>query len=301
MAVRDTPSASNELEERVGHPGMKWSRLQDQVRSQRVSKFETVLDDWLDLLWTLDSYRREEIVPRDMGDAKVKPAARLAAIYRSKGNWFAELIAGLLSNATGQTLAPRARVRGFSQLHQIDVAWPDRSAKLIADPRVCVETKLTGAPGYGDYGPRGAMDDWSNRRKELKFAATDLKLARKGLGTEIDHWDEWRLEQDPLCYFMWGARLKPKDSVDKMAREVQALTKTYLDGAGIVAWRENVSGTGYEVVPVGRVDPSDHVSEIDDVLRRIAVRIKKQSRGGAPPPEIEPAPAPVAIESLDQD
>ena len=36
------------------------------------------------------------------------------------------------------------------------------------------------------------MSDLSNRRKELKFAATDLKLYRRQQETSIDHWGVWR-------------------------------------------------------------------------------------------------------------
>jgi len=45
--------------------------------------------------------------------------------------------------------------------------------------------------------------------------------------------DEWRHHEEPSCYLLWGARLTPKDKLDKMVREVQALTKTYIDGAGL--------------------------------------------------------------------
>jgi len=45
--------------------------------------------------------------------------------------------------------------------------------------------------------------------------------------------DEWRHHEEPSCYLLWGARLTLKDKLDKMVREVQALTKTYIDGAGL--------------------------------------------------------------------
>ena len=41
------------------------------------------------------------------------------------------------------------------------------------------------------------MADWTNRRKELKFAATDLKLYRRQQATRIDHWDVWRTNDPP--------------------------------------------------------------------------------------------------------
>ncbi len=301
MAATDNASDVEALEALVGHPAVKWRTLTDRIQDDVVTRFEDVQESWLDVVWTLDSYRRHEVVPRGMGKHDVKPGPRLAAVYRNKGNWYAELMTLLLGNQTSQKLAPRTKVRGFSQLHQIDVAWPDRNVKPLADPRVCLETKVTGAPAYGDTSARGAMSDWSNRRKELKFAATDLKLARRGMETQIDHWDEWRLDQDPLCYFVWGARLNSRDKIDRMVREVQALTKTYLDGAGVFAWRENADSTGYEPVPIDDRDPSDRVSTVDDVLRRIASRIKKLAPTGKPPEPIAPADTPIDVAQLTDD
>jgi hypothetical protein len=302
VAVSDDPADVRELEARVGHPGDKWHVLNERVQNEIITQFARIQSDWLDLVWTLDSYRKMQIVPRAMGAAQVNPGDRLAAIYRGKGNWYAELMALLLGNRTSQRLAPRARVDGFSQLHQIDVAWPDRNAKVLVAPEVCLETKLTGAPAYGSTSARGALSDWSNRRKELKFAATDLKLDRRGTETSIDHWDEWRTRQSPACYFVWGARMGARDKIAKMVTEVQALTKTYLDGAGLFAWRENAAGTGYDAVPIMGQDRSDRVSTIDDVLHRIATRIRTivQEGGGAPEP-VRPAASPVDVTELAED
>lgn len=63
--------------------------------------------------------------------------------------------------------------------------------KPLVDPLICCEAKLTGAPAYPGNDGRGAMQDWSNRRKELKFQATDLKLYRQADNTKIDNWDLW--------------------------------------------------------------------------------------------------------------
>ena len=73
------------------------------------------------------------------------------------------------------------------------------------------------------------MSDWSNRRKELKFAATDLKLARRKQETAIQHWDVWRQDAPPKCFFLWAARLdhSKRDTVEKMADEAQSVVNTY--------------------------------------------------------------------------
>jgi len=269
------------LESRVGHPQVKFQALQAQIQERSLQQFTDIQDDWLDLMWTLDAYRTGGVPPRGMGDPKKAAPARLGAIYRGKGNWFADLLALLLENRTSLRLAPRVRVQGFSQTHQIDIAWPARDV----DPLVCAETKLTGAPAAKNDPPRGAMNDWSNRRKELKFAATDLKLFRRQSETQIDHWGVWRENQPPKCYFLWAARLQPKDSISRMVNEAQALVNTYMDGAGVFGYRQRDGLAGYEAVSV---PPSARVTDLDDVLYRIASEISRRAGPGrvTPPPEL---------------
>lgn len=287
-----------QLEAEFGHPGDKWEALKKKVQDEAIQRFLDVQAQWLNLIWTLDAYRVSDLCPRDMGNPKTKSESdRLAAVYRGKGNWFGQLIALLLGNQTTHRLAPRTKVQGFSQLHQIDVAWPDRGEEPLEDPLVCLETKVTGAPAYGSRPARGAMSDWSNRRKELKFAATDLKLYRRQQETAIEHWDVWRAGQMPKTYLVWAARIGTRDRIDKMVREVQALVMTYLEGAGIFAWRE--TDTGHEPVPV---PASNRVSSIDDVLYRIATEIKLIAPPGKePPPPQRPDKKVLDIESLEED
>lgn len=286
MASTDKPTTAA-LELLVGHPGDKWSRLKADIQDRSITKFADIEPAWLDLLWTLDTYRKAGVAPYGMGNANVEAPARLAAIYRGKGNWFATTVALLLENRTAHKLAPRVKVQGFSQNHQIDVAWPDRGTELLEDPLVCLETKITGAPPSGSTKARGAMADWTNRRKELKFAATDLKLYRRQQETEIRSWDFWRQHEPPKCYFVWGARLGSKDRVHQMVREVQYLVKTYLDGAGIIAWREKADGSGYETV---RIPQEDRVSTVDEILHYIESEILSIAKPGGPiPPPIRPS------------
>jgi len=269
--------SSRDLERRVGHPQALRDRLIARVQDEALKRFSDVEDEWLQLMWSLDAFRIAGLTPIGMGKGG---EAGFEGVYRGKGNWFALLLARLIDNQTGQLVGSRTRIQGFSQLHQIDLAWPAREV----DPLVCAETKVTGAPAFRRAPARGAMSDWSNRRKELKFAATDLKLARRQQETAIQHWDVWRQSAPPKCFFLWAARLDAArgDSIERMADEAQALVNTYLDGAGVFAWRENDSGTGYEAV---RVPPRSRVSDLDDVLYRIASEIDEASgSGGLPPP-----------------
>lgn len=290
------PRRVADVEAEVGHPGEKWQALKDQVQDGVVRRFADVQDDWLDLMWCLDAYRKAQVPPRDMGTATVEAQRRLEAIYRGKGNWFATLVALLLQNRTHQQIAPRQRVQGFSQLHQIDLAWPAREE----DAQICVETKVTGAPAYGTTRARGSRNDYSNRRKELKFAATDLKLYRTQDETVIDHWGYWRENAPPKTYFLWAARLNtPAENVATLVREAKALVETYLDGAGIVAWKENAAGTGYEVIPI----PQEHrVTTLDDVLHRLATTINDVvGPDGQPPEPVVPQKRAIPPEELPDD
>jgi hypothetical protein len=280
--IRAVADISEALEAQVGHPGELWEELKRRVQEEAIGQFKRIEVDWLALMWSIDAFRVAGIPPRAMGRDTVEGSARLAAIYRSKGNWFATLIALLLQNRTSAPLQPRTKVRGFSQRHQIDVAWPVREI----DPLICIETKVSGAPPVGSTPARSAVADFTNRRKELKFAATDLKLYRRQQDTSIDHWGVWREKAPPKTYFLWGARLKNEgtgghDDPRKLASEAQALINSYLDGAGLVAWRTRSDGRGYEPVPV----PSgSEVTELDDVLYRVESEIKLLTQPSGEPP-----------------
>jgi hypothetical protein len=267
-----------ELEDRVGHPEILRDRLFDRVRDEHVKRFADIREEWVSLMWSLDAFRVAGLTPTGMGKGG---SGGFEGVYRSKGNWFALILALLIDNQTGQHVGSRTQVQGFSQLHQIDLAWPSRKV----DPLVCAETKVTGAPPFGKTPARGALSDWSNRRKELKFAATDLKLARRQQETAIQHWDVWRQDAPPKCFFLWAARLDSSrgDSIERMADGAQSVVNTYLDGAGVFAWQENLARTGYEPVAV---PPRARISDLDDVLYRIASEIQKTAGkdGSAPAP-----------------
>lgn len=276
--------SARQIEREVGHPGDMWDALKYRIQSEAIVRFEDIRQDWLDLMWALDMYRKESVTPTRMRKSDGTPLTDIGAIMRGKGNWFADIVALLLTNRTTQELGSRSRVRGFSQVHQIDVAWPVREI----DPLICAETKVTGGPPYGSRKARGATNDWTNRRKELKFAATDLKLYRRRHETQIDHWGAWRNNQPPKTYFLWAARLGPSDRIDRMVDEVRALADTYLDGAGVFGWRENANETAYEVVPL---PAAARAHDLDDVLHRIASEIRDNTGSdNEPPPPVEPPP-----------
>lgn len=278
------------LEAAVGHPAEKFQQLQDRIQSEVLGSFREIETDFLDLIWALDAYRVAQVVPRGMGKAGKagrSPSRQLEGVYRGKGNYLPTALALVLGNKTTSRLAPRTDVQGFSQTHQIDVAWPARDSVPLMDPHICAEVKLTGAPGYpGNEEGRGAMSDWSNRRKELKFQATDLKLYRHvKQRSEIEHWDLWRRQALPFVYSLWAARLRPTDDVERMIAEAQILTNTYCDGVGIYAFSENKTGDGYTPAQLSK-GVSARVTSLDSVLEEIAARIRsilEKNQGHVPP------------------
>lgn len=281
------------VRDEVGHPQERWDALIERIRAEGVRDFQAVTWDFLALMWCLDQYRIADAPPEGMGKLGTRFSSRMDGVYRGKGNWFATLLSLLLDNRTGQKIRSRSRIKGFSQTHQIDLAWPDRD---IA-PVVCAESKVTGGPAYRGYPARGAMADWTNRRKELKFSATDLKLSRREQTTKIGHWGVWREQAAPKAFMLWGARLEPNDRIEKMIKETEALLATYLDGAGIFAWRKNDSGTAYEPV---ELPEGSNVEDVDLALWRIESEISKAIAAGALQEKIEPA-APVDPDQLEPD
>lgn len=149
------------------------------------------------------------------------------------------------------------------------------------------------------------MSDFSNRRKELKFTSTDLKLWRRQHGTEIRHWGHWRGAAGPKCYFLWAARLRTdgrtprqNDRIESLIDQARALIDTYLDGAGLLCWRETAGQDGYE--PVG-IPAAAAITSLDDVLYRIDSVIREQvlPGGDEPPPERPPERA-IDVERLER-
>jgi hypothetical protein len=295
VPVSDRPADRTRLEDLVGHPQDRFNALCARIQDDVIKTFQDIENDFLSLIWCMDSYRAAQVVPRDMGNPNVSAGLRLGAIYRGKGNFFSTTVALILSNMTTSRLAARSKVWGFSQPHQIDIAWPDRDAKPLQDPLICCEAKLTGAPPYPGNKGRKAMADWSNRRKELKFQATDLKLYRKSANTRIENWDLWRRKAPPSVYSLWAARLHPKDDVKKMIEEARILSDTYCDGVGIYAFRTDKDGDAYEAAPLS-AGVSQRVTSLDTVLGLIAAEIREimDANNGQVPQPVKPPKHPVS-------
>ena len=102
-----TDQQARDIEARVGHPGRKWDALVERIQADAVQRFSDIQGDWLDLMWTLDMYRRESVPPERMGNPDNTAESRITAIAKGKGNWFATVVALLLENQTTSE-SPRA-------------------------------------------------------------------------------------------------------------------------------------------------------------------------------------------------
>lgn len=293
MAATRNPEEQRRLEALVGNPSEKLHELKARIQDQTLRTFKEVETEFLDILWSLDFYRRQQVIPRSPRSLSAKePTDTGEGLYRSKGNFFSEVMTLILSNKTTSILAPRSKVQGFSQTHQIDIAWPGRDGKILVDPLICCEAKLTGAPAVGSTPARGGLADWSNRRKELKFQATDLKLYRQAANTRINNWDVWRRKATPSVYTLWAARLEDPAQLTKMVSEAQALTSTYSDGVGIFGFTPNSNNSGYTAASPSTT-VAERVTSLDTVLSRIAGEIQdimdannNQVPAPAPAPEL---------------
>jgi hypothetical protein len=270
------------LEALVGNPRDKMFALIQRIQDQNVKSFSAVEAQFLDALWTLDTFRTFDVIPLGPKAREARGVdAKGVGAYRSKGNFFSEVMTSILSNKTTSALAPRGKVQGFSQKHQIDVAWPSRTigSGIIDDPLICCEAKLTGAPGVNGGKPRGGYEDFSNRRKEMKFQSTDLKLYRNRANTTIFDWDQWRKRASPLVYTLWAARLdrgseqRKGEQFGKMVSEAHILTSTYSDGVGVFGFVENDESTGY-ISASSATETAERVASLDKVLSTIAAEIQ---------------------------
>jgi hypothetical protein len=141
---REAAERATEAESKWGHPGDLWHDLISGVQNRATRDFDDIAGEWLSFMWCLDQFRIADAPPQGMGDLAKPYDQRIDGVYRGKGNQFATLLTLLLENRTGQTIRSRNQIKGFSQNHQIDLAWPDRRV----DPVVCAESKLTGGPAY---------------------------------------------------------------------------------------------------------------------------------------------------------
>ncbi len=276
MAQSTDPKDQARVEAVVGNPGDRFIALADRIQNENIQRFKDVEDEFLAWLWCVDAYRIAEVVPRGpqaKKKADYSPTARAAGSYRQKGDRFSDVLNLILSNKTPSKMAPRRYVKGYSQDHQIDIAWPIADKGVTDDPIVCCESKITGAPADSEKPDREINNDWTNRRKELKFQATDLKLFQGRDDPRIRNWDQWRRTAPPLVFAIWAGRLTDRSQVKYMVDEARNLTDTYLDRVGVYPFITNDAGDGYVPASLGR-EVGERITSLDTVLQVIVDEIE---------------------------
>ncbi|MDM7885183.1 hypothetical protein QUG92_08695 [Curtobacterium sp. RHCKG23] len=257
-------------------PSQRFNELLGQVKRERVTKFSMIEEALLDWLWCVDGYRINGSVPSDFGTRRsaASEEARNGAFYRTRGDRLADVLLALLRNRCGVNLAPRSRVKGFSQEHQIDIAWSPEDGPILADPVVCCEVKILGAPSDGTKPDRSIRSDWTNRRKELKFQAADLKLFQGREDPNIRNWDQWRASVPPRVYTIWAGRIFSRTDAEYMTDQARDLTDTYLDGVGVFPFAPNETNTAYRALNDGR-SVRGRLTHVDTILDRMQADIER--------------------------
>ena len=176
------------VQEQWGHPQGAVGHAHRTHPEHKRDGVRGVRDEWLALMWCLDQYRVADAPPEGMGKRGLKYEGRMDGILPRLG----QLVPATMPHPAAQ------------QPHRTDATEPLRYQGLLAEPpdRLGLARPRRGAdrvrreqahrgPAYRAAPGRGAMDDWTNRRRELKFSAADLKLAALA-GEKIGHWDVWR-------------------------------------------------------------------------------------------------------------
>lgn len=165
-----------------------------------------------------------------------------------KGDYFNDLLAIVLEEASGKTLSTRKLVKGLIfPNHNLDVTYPGGDDdEEIAE--VLVEAKMLGTPkhpgsGQQKNGGRPGSADLLKRAKELGFKAIDLKagfglqLSKQGKSQPAPAGDleAWSKSSRPKTYFLAAIRVTGvadlRSCVD-MCLNLQKL----LDGVGLFAY-----------------------------------------------------------------
>ena len=190
-----------------------------------------------------------------------------------KGDFFTDLIALLLENATGKTLSGRGAIPGlFFPKHNLDASYP-----ASGEVQVLIETKAAGAPKTGrnprQQNPKGraGSNDLKKRVTEVGLKTIDLKAeaarrAGEGRGPSGDL-VSWLRRSKPLCFLFLAVRVVSDGDLRNTIQFADTANQI-LDGVGLVAYEPNLDETGYSALAV----PPQ--IELDRVLLRVATALR---------------------------
>lgn len=226
-----------------------------------------------------------------------------------KGDYFNDLLAVVLENASGVPLNRRNGVPGLIfPNHNLDVTYPQNGTIV----EVLVEAKMLGTPQHPGnvtsqklQGRDGAADILK-RAKEAGFKTIDLKAAygmqqtaagleqQQGIAGDLT---SWLRTAKPKSYLVAGIRVTSNRDRQAVLAVAQSMTQV-MDGVGLFLYAPkgfrdtSLSPAQYESVPV----PSQF--EMYRVLHRISLDLLAASSRQATTPALPPAPAAAVASAL---
>lgn len=188
-------------ERNAAKPGRAPLHAALEAMEERTAKtFREVETTYLDAMQEFDGLVADGIA--DEGDRR-----------NGKGDFFNDMIALLLANASGKDLHSRPSVPGLSfETHKLDVAYPAKG-----EVELVVETKASGIPKHAGNTRqkkaegRPGSADLEKRIKEASFKNIDIKaeqarIAGDGGGPTSDL-GYWISHAPPRCYMFMAVRV----------------------------------------------------------------------------------------------
>lgn len=190
-------------------------------------------------------------------------------IQNGKGDFFTDLIALVLENASGKPLYGRGAIPGlFFPSHNLDASYPPSG-----DVEVLIETKAAGAPKSGrnpkQKNPQGrpGSADLRKRITETGLKTIDLKAEharREGRGEgPAGDLVTWLRRSKPLCVLFLAIRVVDARDL-KSTVDHAAIARQILDDVGLVAYKMEPGGERYRPAKISSY------YELDRILSRVA-------------------------------
>lgn len=231
-----------------------------------------------------------------------------------KGDYFNDLLAVLLENASGVPLNKRQGVPGliFSN-HNLDVTFPE-TGNIV---EVLIEAKMLGTPRHPgnettqkEVG-RAGVADFPKRVKEAGFKTIDLKAAyghqqaeagREDLQVISGSLTSWLRQAKPKSYLLAAIRVVSETDRKAVLAVADAIAQV-MDGVGLFLYApkgykaSSLSPANYEPVDV----PGSN--QLGKVLHNIAADLRHAARNYERPestPSLPPPPAAGAARVVEQ-
>lgn len=228
------------------------------AEGERVSRWTDVQNRFLETMWRFDHNVATGV-------------ATQADVQNGKGDFFTDLIALLLENASGKNLYGRGAIPGlFFPSHNLDASYPPTGRV-----EVLIETKAAGAPANPRQKTpkdRRASADLKKRITEVGLKTIDLKAEHarevgEGGGPAGDL-VTWLRRSKPLCLLFLAIRVA--DELDRKSTiEHAQIANGIMDGVGLAAYEPNETRQGYQWVQDMPLQ-----LELDRVLSRVASHLR---------------------------